>query len=156
MISSLFLNTHQKIYNKISLSAHMYCLIITAQLCVIGLLMLKGILFYLENSEPIFWRRMIWFLSQKNDHSGIQDRHGLVQEYHVYSAPIGCMNYVADHSSWWCLLSLCWSGWEKCMASRSFFSLLIHKGSWWAQGEYWVLSPYCYSIGLHMFGCVIC
>lgn len=111
----------QKIYNLISLSAHMYGLITTAQLCVIGLLMVKVVLFYLENSEPMFWRRIIWFISQKNDHSGIQDRHGLVQEYHVYSEPVSCMNYVADHSSWWCLLSLCWSGREKCMASRSFF-----------------------------------
>lgn len=70
-----------------------------AQLCVIGLLMLKLILFYLENSEPIFWRRRIRFISWKDDHSCIQDRHGLVQEYNVYSEPIGCMNYVADHTS---------------------------------------------------------
>lgn len=60
--------------------------------------MLKVVLFSLENSEPIFLRRMIWFISQKNDHSGIQEKHGLVQEYHVYSDCVGCMIYASDHS----------------------------------------------------------
>lgn len=29
----------------------------------------------------------------------MQENHGLVQEYHVYSESVGSMNYASDHSS---------------------------------------------------------
>lgn len=61
--------------------------------------MLKVVLFSLESSEPVFLRRMIRFIAQKNDHSGMQKKHGLVLECHVYSESVGSMNYASDLSS---------------------------------------------------------
>lgn len=134
----------------------MCCLIITAQLCVIGLLMLKVVLFSLENSEPIFLRRMIWFISQKNDHSGVQEKHGLVQEYHVYSV---CWLYDLCFWSfqWWFLLSLCWCGEKSVCLPQSFYHFsYVNAPDMHREGTGLVLRPCCYSIGLQVLGCIVC
>lgn len=119
--------------------------------------MLKVVLFSLESSEPVFLRRMIRFIAQKNDHSGMQEKHGLVQECHVYSESVGSMNYASDLSSddFFCLsvgLVRKVYGFQNLFITSHTEVLLVctredpglHLRLCW------------YSAGLQMFSCIIC
>lgn len=133
----------------------MCSLIITAQLCAIGLLMLKGILFSLVDSEPIFFRWMIWFIAQKNDHSGIKA---------WASTGISCLLRVCWlyelcfwSFQWWFLLSLCWSGEKSVWLPESFYHFSCRNAPDVRREDTGlVLRPCWYSAGLQMLGCIIC
>lgn len=66
----------------------MYCLIITARLCVICLLTLSDILLF--GVFRVFTLEKVGLIvAQKNDHSGTHERHWFVQESYAYSELIG-------------------------------------------------------------------